>query len=232
MKTIAVLQHTDSEYLGLLEDHLEGRSIRFTYLRPFTPGARLPATAEGYDGLVILGAGPRGVVSGDLLASLGAELRLAADFLARDLPVIGIGIGSAILALAAGGGAEEAPLRFVVGTARLVDVGALGGHLPETWPYALYMRDRPVPPTGARILARDEEGAPALFAVGACSFGFLGHPGVKTGMVEDLIMEFDEVPEGTAERLAELRRMQPDIAAALAPIMAGLIAATGLMAAD
>lgn len=229
MKTVAVLQHTDSEYLGLLEDHLEGRAIRFAYLRPFTPGAHLPVTADGYDGLILLGAGPRGVVSGDLVPSLGGELRLAADFLARDLPVIGFGIGSAILAIAAGGGAADAPLRFELGTARRLEAEALGGHLPQSWPYAVYMRDRPLPPADARILACSRDGAPALFAVGARSFGFASHPGVKTGMIEDLIMEFDDVPEATAERLAELRRIQPEIAAVLTPIMVGLIAATGLM---
>lgn len=229
MKAVAVVQHTESEYLGLLEDHLEGRAIRFVYLRPFAPGAHLPASAGDYDGLILLGAGPRGVVSGDLLPSLGAELRLAADFLARGLPVIGFGAGAAILAVAAGGGAEEAPLRFVLGTARRLEADALGGHLPLSWPYAVYMRDRPVPPAGARILACDEQGAPILFATGARSYGFFCHPGIKTGMVEDLIMEFDEAPEAAAERLAELRRLQPDIAAALAPIMVGLVAATGLM---
>ena len=34
-------------------------------------------------------------------------------------------------------------------------------------------------------------------------------------MIEDLIMEFDEVPENTAETLAELRAVQGEIAAAL-----------------
>ncbi len=29
MKTLCVLQHTEAEYLGLMEDHLEGRNIRF-----------------------------------------------------------------------------------------------------------------------------------------------------------------------------------------------------------
>ncbi len=48
-------------------------------------------------------------------------------------------------------------------------------------------------------------------------------------MIEDLIMEFDEVPEGTAEKLEELRAAQGEIAAALGDIMVGLIEITGLM---
>ena len=42
-------------------------------------------------------------------------------------------------------------------------------------------------------------------------------------MIEDLIMEFDEVPENTAETLAELRAAQGEIAAALGAIMVGLV---------
>ncbi|MGC8469363.1 MAG: hypothetical protein ACP5NI_05590 [Acetobacteraceae bacterium] len=229
MKTLAVLQHTDSEYLGLMEDHLESRAIRFHYLRPFTPGARLPASAEGYAGLVLLGAGPRGVASGDLLASLAPELRLCADFLARDLPVIGIGAGAAILAVAAGGGAEPAPLRLALGLARRVQEGALCGHLPPAFPFACYLRDRPLPPAGAAILARDEAGETVLFAVGARSFGFGFHPGIKTAMIEDLVMEFEEAPEDIGSAIARLRERQGAIAEALGPIMVGLVAATGLM---
>ncbi len=229
MKTLCVLQHTEAEYLGLMEDHFEGRNIRFQYRRPFTPGAKVPGSAEGYDGLVVLGGGPLGVVSGALLPSLAPELRLTNDFLARGLPVVGIGIGACLLSVAAGGGAEEAPLRFTVETARRISPRALEGHLPEEFPMAVYMRDRPVLPDDADVLAVDAADRALLFQLRGNCFGFLGHPGAKSAMVEDLIMEFEEAPEDTAETLAKLRAVQGEIAAALAEIMVGLIEVTDLM---
>ncbi len=229
MKTLCVLQHVEAEYLGLLEDHFEGRNIRFRYCRPFAAGASTPSSAEDSDGLVLLGAGPKGVVSGDLIPSLGAELRLTRDFLDRDLPVIGIGIGACILSTAAGGGAEEAPLRFTLDNARRVVLNALNGHLPLTFPVAAYMRDRPILPSTAKVLAVGNGDEPVLFQLRNNCFGFVGHPGIKSAMIEDLIMEFDEVPENTAETLAELRAVQGDIAAAAGSIMVGLIQVTHLM---
>ncbi len=74
MKTLLVLQHTEAEYLGYLEDHFESRNIRFRYVRPFAPGNMVPVSAEGHDGLVILGAGAFGVVSGHLLADPCARI--------------------------------------------------------------------------------------------------------------------------------------------------------------
>ena len=229
MKTLCVLQHVEAEYLGLLEDHFEGRNIRFRYCRPFTPGASLPTSAEEYDGLILLGAGPKGIVSGDLIPSLGAELRLARGFLDRGLPVIGIGIGACILTTAAGGGAEEAPLRFTLDNARRVVPDALGGHVPPTFPVAVYMRDRPVLPGTARVLAVNQHDEPVVFQLRNNCFGFVGHPGIKSALIEDLIMEFEEVPDGTAETLADLRAVQGEIAANLGPIMVGLIQVTHLM---
>jgi len=229
MKTLCVLQHVEADYLGLMEDHFEGRNIRFRYARPFTPGGLVPFSSHEYDGLVLLGIGPHGIVSGDLILSLGAELRLTRDFLDRSLPVVGIGIGACILATAAGGGADEAPLRFTVETARRVVPDALGGRLPPTFPVASFMRDRPVLPGDARVLAVGDNDAPVVFQVRDNCFGFLGHPGVKSAMVEDVIMAFDDVPDGTAETLAALREAQREIAAALGEIMVGLIEATGLM---
>jgi hypothetical protein len=70
MKALCVLQHTEAEYLGLMEDHFEGRNIRFSYKRPFAPGGTIPADAGDYDGLILLGGGPYGIVSGHLLPSL------------------------------------------------------------------------------------------------------------------------------------------------------------------
>jgi GMP synthase-like glutamine amidotransferase len=230
MKTLCVVQHTEAESLGQIEDHLEGRSIRFQYARPFAAGGSVPRDAGDYAGLVLLGAGPLGIASGDLVPSLAAEFRLVEDFLKRDLPVIGIGLGSAILAVAAGGGAADAPLRFIVGEARRATRDALAGHLPQRHPIAVYMRDRPVPPAGAAVLAIDDVGAPAIFRIGDNCLGFLGHPGIKSAMIEDLVMAFEEAPEDVADGLRRLRGAQAEIAAALSEIMVGVIKTTHLMA--
>jgi GMP synthase-like glutamine amidotransferase len=230
VKTVCAAQHVEADYLGLIEDHLEARSIRFRYSRPFVPGGRVPASADGYDGLFLLGGGSFGVVSGPLLPSLGAELRLTTDFLTRGLPVVGIGLGAIVLAVAAGGGVVEAPLRFEVGSARRVDPEALAGYLPEVLPYAMYLRDRPVLPAEGRPLALTPSGEPAVFLAGT-GVGFLGHPGIKLGMVEDLVMGSDDAPPDITAGLDELRGRQAGIADALTAIMVGLIEQTGLMTA-
>jgi GMP synthase-like glutamine amidotransferase len=105
----------------------------------------------------------------------------------------------------------------------------LNGFLPETFHQVVYMRDRPLLPDGAEVLAATESGAPAVFRVGDNSYGFLGNPGIKLGMVEDLIMEFDEVPENTAQGLEALRSLQRTIEDELVPIMTGLVQCTQLM---
>lgn len=229
MKTLCVIQHTEAEYLGLIEDHFEGRNIRFAYRRPFTPGGVLPQGPGKFDGLVLLGGGPYGLVSGHLLPSLGHELRLTKAFLENDLPVLGLGLGAVILSVAAGGGAAESPLRFDVGEVRTVPGTAFASHLPPTFPMAWYLRDRPVLPEGAEVLATDEAGAPMIFSVNKNSIGCLGHPGIKRGMTEDLIMEFADTPEGTVEGLERLGREQGRIAEVLSSLMVGLIQHTGWM---
>ena len=134
----------------------------------------MPADAEGYDGLSC-SAPARSAWSADpLVPSLAAELRLTADFLSRGLPVVGVGLGAVILATAAGGGADEAPLRFEVGNARRVVPEALAGHLPEGFPYALYLRDRPALPAGAEVLAESASGEPLVFRSATGSSGSSG----------------------------------------------------------
>jgi GMP synthase-like glutamine amidotransferase len=227
--TFYVVQNTDSEYLGLIEDHLEGRGIGFTYLRPQRTGGKIPATAHFAAGLVVLGGGPWGAVGPPPFPMLEAEVGLTRDALDRDRPMIGIGLGAQVLAIAAGGRAESAPLAFTVGRARRIVDDALAGLLPETFPFASYMRDKPRPPKDARVLAVDEAGEPALFQVGKRAFGFIGHPGIKSGIVEDLTMEFADAPADCGPALAALRAAQREIEDALVRIMAGLVKATDLM---
>ena len=229
MKTLCVIQHTEAEYLGLIEDHLEGRNIRFRYHRPFTSGGLLPASPDGFDGLIVLGGGPYGVVSGHLLPSLGHELRLTRAFLERGLPVLGIGLGAVILAIAAGGGADEAPLRFTVETALRCSDAPVAEALPETFPLALYLRDAPLLPADAEVIARGADGAALIFATHGNSLGLLGHPGAKRGMMEDLIMEFADTPDDVLEPLETLFGEQATMATNLSTLMVGIVRHMRLM---
>lgn len=223
MRTLAVLQHTSAEYLGLIEDHFEGRRIRFRYARPFTAGGRLPAPDAIGDGLVILGGGPWGSAGVRNVPTLEAEVELTRRALEGDLPVLGLGLGAQVLAIAAGGSSSPSGLEFEVGEAVRTRADALAGFLPERFPLVIYGRDRPLLPAGAEVLAQDWHGRPALFQVGERALGFTGHPGIKPAIVEDLIMEFEEGPADPGPTLARLREVRPALEDALVPIMTGVV---------
>jgi GMP synthase-like glutamine amidotransferase len=229
VKSLNVVQHTSADYLGLMEDHFEARRIRFQYFRPFASGGKLPDRTKPGDGLVLLGGGPWGSAGARDVPNLDEEIRLARAYLMLDRPVIGIGLGAQILSVAADGKTCDAPLTFEVGYATRTQDDALNGFLPPRHPHVIYMRDRPDPPSYARILSEDEAGRPAIFQVGQKAFGFVGHPGFKLAMAEDLVMEFEEVPENPRPQFAALNQMKREIEDALVPMMTGLIQLTGLM---
>jgi len=229
MNVVAVIQHTSGEYLGLMEDHLEGRRIRFQYFRPFARGGKLPDAGLPADALILLGGGPWGTSGTRDLPTLTEEIEITRTSLEEGTPVIGIGLGAQILAIAAGGGAAAADLTLEAGVATRTCEDALNGFLPEKFMQVVYMRDWPIPPDDARILAADEAGRPAVFQVGNNAYGFSGHPGIKLGMVEDLIMEFEDVPDSSLAGLEVLRTLQPRIEDELVPIMTGLVQCTALM---
>ncbi|MCP5155083.1 MAG: hypothetical protein H6983_13005 [Ectothiorhodospiraceae bacterium] len=231
-RVVHVLQATDSEYLGLVEDHLEGRGIGFQYLRPHHTGGWLPPTARTVDALFLLGGGPLGTRPPHRVSWLERALSLVRDCLDRERPVVGFGLGAQLLAVAAGGSVAAGPLVLEVDTVRRVRADALGGLAPATWPHVVYMRDRPLPPPSAEVLAVDSAERPALFRLGTRGFGFCGHPGVKTAMVEDLVMEFEEAPDDVATDLQRVRAVQAAVEDALVPLMAGLVRATGLARAE
>lgn len=227
--TVHVVQHTSAEFLGLIEDHLEGRSIRFRYCRPFTGKVPLPKVEALDQGLILLGGGPWGSAGTRDVPTLASEVQLAKACLREDKPVVGIGLGAQILALAAGGSSQTTPLEFSIGIARKTQEQALEGYLPAEYPLAIYMRDWPLPPPGAEVLALDAKGRAALWQLGRRAIGFAGHPGLKVAMVEDLVMEFEEVAPDMDSGLAALRAAQRGLEDALVPIMAGVVKLVGWM---
>jgi GMP synthase-like glutamine amidotransferase len=228
MNVVAVLQHTAGEYLGLIEDHLEGRRVRFQYYRPFAAG-KLPDPELPADALFLLGGGPWGSAGARDVPTLEEEVALTRKRLEEGTPVVGFGLGAQVLALAAGGSVEPRELTFEMLTATRLRDDALNGYLPETMNQVIYMRDWPVPPDDAVVLATETAGRPAVWQIGENAYGFLGNPGIKLGMIEDLIMEFEEVPADSAAQLEKLRQLQPVLEDELVPIMTGLVQCTSLM---
>ena len=148
MNLLHAIQHTSADYLGLMEDHLEGRRIRFRYFRPFTEQGTIPQPGEFSDGLILLGGGPWGSAGGRNIPTLDAEIQLTRAMLDQGKPVLGIGLGAQILALAAGGGSEPAPLAFEVGYAYRVQEDALAGFLPRAFSKR-HLHARPPAVTGS-----------------------------------------------------------------------------------
>lgn len=226
MKTVLVIQHSQSEHLGLLEHHLEGRRIAFHYCRPFVSPNQLPKDASDYDGVFFLPGGPFGLASNPLLLTMPMELRVAESCLASGKPVVGFGTGAVLLAMAAGGGVVEAPWRFAIPTIEFVgtDFGI------DTMPLLVSLRDRAQLPADCEVLAREPDGVAAVFSVAGNCLGFMGNPAATSGMYEDLVMEEPDFPEDSGAVLVALRAAQTDIAAALSPLARFILRHTGLFA--
>ena len=229
MKTISVLQNTDAEHLGLVEDHLEGRNIRFRYVRPAHDKNWVNAMNQPKDGLIILGAAPFGTVSSPKLPLLNQRVKTIENCLTKQLPILAFGTGTQLLMLACGSKVEPRKLSLGIDTARKVDQDALSGHLPDEYPVITYMRDYPVIPDYARVLSITADGSPALFELFDNCLGFIGHPGLKSAMIEDSIVQMPAFDVDNPEVLEDIRKQQTEIEGTLVSIMTGVIQLTGWM---
>lgn len=229
MQTICVLQNTDFENLGLVEDHLEGRNIRFRYIRPAHDQNWLENIHQSSDGLIILGAAPYGTVSAPLLPQLKKRALAVEKFLQQKLPIVAFGTGTQILAMAAGYEVHASNLDFSINMAFRTTADALGGYLPNQYPVVTMMRDVPNFGTDIEILSRFQNDVPAAFTFSDTSLGFVGHPGIKSAMIEDAFVQSSFSVPDSGETLAKMRTTQASMEDALVSIMVGIINFTGWM---
>ncbi|AGA35047.1 GMP synthase - Glutamine amidotransferase domain-like protein [Thioalkalivibrio nitratireducens DSM 14787] len=207
MKNYCVVQHTYSEFLGLIESHLEKRDIGFSYYRPFV-GQGLPGSAAQFDGLWLLG-GAWPVTDLEHNPQVPDELALIDVFRRSRRPVIGLGMGGLLVALQAGGTAHaEPPCRAEFVTVRRTDAGAGdalaealdGKHVP------VLVHGRVDLPEGLEPILVDDTGRWLAVRPDALTYGLLFRPEMKPGMLEDIIMEAGHnPPPNIGELLTEAR---------------------------
>src|SRR5262249_28272841 len=100
MAKIIVLQHHPAEHLGAIAEALEGAALAWQYIRVYD-GQPIPTTIKGAGGLIVLG-GPQTVYQLDRYPYLRDEIKLIEDALKESKPILGVCLGSQLLASALG----------------------------------------------------------------------------------------------------------------------------------
>src|SRR5882757_5559485 len=111
MTKVLVLQHASQETLGTIGDALAARSIEAEVVATFD-GAKVPRTMAGAAGIVVMG-GPMGVYELARYPFLRDELGLLGDALRSDKPILGVCLGSQLLAAALGAEVKKGPRKEI-----------------------------------------------------------------------------------------------------------------------
>ncbi|MBX3021575.1 MAG: type 1 glutamine amidotransferase [Bdellovibrionales bacterium] len=106
MRKIMVFQHVAHELLGTLNPMLKAAGFRIRYVN-FGRHPDFVPSLEGYNGLVILG-GPMGVYESAHYPHIQVELKLIEQALKMDIPILGICLGSQMLAHVLGSNVRKA----------------------------------------------------------------------------------------------------------------------------
>lgn len=203
--SVLVVQHVTSEGPGLVGTLLAEASVPTRLLRP---DEAIPEDAlASASGLVVLG-GPMGVYEADAYPRLVHEQALLRDAMARELPVVGICLGSQLLAASLG--ARVAPSgRKELGWLDVMleadaETDPLFCGLPARFEALHWHGDVFELPVGARWLARSAMTAHQAFAVGT-AWGLLFHLEAGRAEVERMADAFpDELREANVTREALL----------------------------
>ncbi len=108
MRKILVLQHVAHEILGTLNPLLKAAGFRIKYVN-FDRDPDAKPTMEKYSGLIVLG-GYMGVYEANKHPHLLHEMHVIEDALKKDVPVLGICLGSQLIAHVLGGRVSKGDL--------------------------------------------------------------------------------------------------------------------------
>ncbi len=100
MRKVIVFQHVANKILGTLNPTLKEHGMRMRYVN-FERAPEHAPSIEKYDGLIILG-GHMGVYEAEKYTHIKTELKLIEEALKKDIPILGICLGSQLLATVLG----------------------------------------------------------------------------------------------------------------------------------
>lgn len=196
METL-VIQNIECEPLGTIETSAP-QGVDFTYARPFL-GEALPVSLDGWEALIILG-GPMAVYESDANPHLLDELGLIEEAIVEDIPTLGICLGSQLIAQAAGGSVYPGSVREAGwGSVELTGAGRqdrLFAGLAQELPVFQLHGDTFDLPSGATVLAGNDNYPNQAFRIGGSVYGLQFHVEVTAGLVREWAGIYDEYISG------------------------------------
>jgi GMP synthase (glutamine-hydrolysing) len=206
MPNAIVLQHAAAEGPAAIGDALQRRGIATRVVR-VDRGEPVPAELADAGALVVMG-GPMGVYEADRHPHLRDELRLIEDALRRGRPILGVCLGSQLLAAALGarvhpsGGKEIGWYRIDLTDAAAVD-GLLHG-APRSFNGLCWHGDVFDLPAGAVRLASSALTEQQAFRYGATAYGLLFHLEMTAAQLAAMVTAFADELAGAGVAAADM----------------------------
>jgi GMP synthase (glutamine-hydrolysing) len=192
MPKILVAQHIACETLGTIADALVGAGMEYQYLRPFA-GEPVPKQIGDASGLIIMG-GPMGVYERDSYPFLAAEMRLIENALAEQKPILGVCLGSQLLAATLGVAVTKGEKKEIGWhPVRLKDASPsdpLWAGVESAFTALHWHGDIFALPRGAVSLACSALTEHQAFRYGENAYGFLFHMEATPTIIEEMVKNF------------------------------------------
>ena len=198
MSKIWVIQHIHCETIGTIAEALEAENVSTEYVRTFN-GEKIPDEMGGGAGLIIMG-GPMGVYEQDRYPFLRAEISLIEQALKEKKPVLGVCLGSQLLAAALGAKVTKGKRKeigwYPVALTETAITDRLWREVERLFTAYHWHGDIFNVPQGAVSLASSDLTACQAFRYGHSAYGFLFHMEVTRKIVEEMVRTFtDELQE-------------------------------------
>ena len=185
MSKIVVLLHHPGETLGNIAQALEESALAWQYIHAYS-GQPVPANLKGAEGLIVMG-GPQGVYEQDQYPYLRDEIALIRSAVDERKPVLGICLGSQLIAAALGARVAPAKSRemgwYPVRLMPAARGDRLFAGLPETFTPCHWHGDIFDVPAGATPLASSELTACQAFSYAANVYAILFHVEIDAAML-------------------------------------------------
>lgn len=203
---VLVIQHAESETMGLLEPFCRELGIAWHLCRPYA-GEPVPPATQPYQGVIVMG-GPMNVEENERYPFLAEEVRLLQSALRRQVPVLGICLGAQLLAKAAGAEVFHGPAPeigwFPVQLTEQGQQDPLWTGLPTEFVTFHWHGDTFDLPPKAIHLASSQQYAHQAFRLGEQAYGIQFHLEITPELVQRWVAESPQVePAPILEGLAQ-----------------------------